>query len=154
MNSRFKILFVCRDNASRSLMAEHIIRSVSPERFESFSAGPAPAAQPHPLTITVLSKHFEVDLSNARCKSWDEFRDTEFDFVVTLSEHELPDAPDWRGHPMLAHWTEPDPAAAQGEPDLQERAFWQTAEEIARRIRIFASLPAEKLESLHASAAA
>ncbi|PTY01877.1 protein-tyrosine-phosphatase [Verrucomicrobia bacterium LW23] len=148
MNSPFKILFLCKGNSARSIIAEHLIRRIAPHDFESHSAGSEPKPRPHPLALKVLSEKYGADVSNARSKSWEEYRNTKFDFIITLCDKELEPCPDWPGKPILASWSMPDPAAVEGTPDRQERAFWQIAEQINRRLKMFTSLPAEKLEAL------
>ena len=126
------------------------MRKVAPDEFESFSAGQLPKDGPHPLAVAVLHKHFEVDASAAKCRSWDEFRDKEWDFIVMLGDEDLENVPTWPGNPVVAHWHIQDPTATQGEADEQERAFWQAAEQINRRINLMVAIPIQKLETLHA----
>src|SRR5690348_14986898 len=81
-------------------------------------------------------------------KSWDAFaREPHFDFIFTVCDnaaHEV--CPVWPGHPMTAHWGQPDPAAADAAH--QERAFRQAYLALENRIRFFASLPIDKLDRL------
>jgi protein-tyrosine-phosphatase len=125
------------------------MRKTDSAHFETYSAGPNPKDTPNPLTLAILRKHFEVDASDSRCKSWDEFRDKELDFVVTLGENELEGTPKWLGDPAIAQWHMPDPSAVEGTEEEKERAFWEAAEVINRRIKLMDSLPMEKLETLH-----
>ncbi|HSI86783.1 MAG: arsenate reductase ArsC [Candidatus Methylacidiphilales bacterium] len=150
MNTPFKILFLCRGNSARSIIAEHLIRQIAPTQFQSFSAGSHPKDTPHPLALKVLAEIYEIDVSKARSKSWNEFRDTRFDFIITLCDKELEQCPEWPGKPILAHWDIPDPVAVEGTPQQQERAFWRVADQINRRLKMFTALPNEKLEVISA----
>jgi protein-tyrosine-phosphatase len=146
--SPFHVLFLCTGNSARSILAEFLLRRLDPVRFDVVSAGSTPKPAPHPLALQILENRFRVDVHTARSKSWDEFRDRDFDFVITLCDDAKETCPVWPGQPVLAHWPSPDPAAVTGSPEDQERAFWLVAAQIQRRLELFASLPFEKLDAL------
>jgi arsenate reductase len=56
--------------------------------------------------------------------------------------------PLWPGKPMTAHWGIPDPAAVEGAPQEQERAFALAFRELSARIGIFTSLRIDALDEL------
>ncbi len=58
-----RVLFLCTANAARSQMAEALLRHVSKNRAEAFSAGNLPAAEIHPAAKTVLEQKFGIDTS-------------------------------------------------------------------------------------------
>lgn len=146
--SKFQILFLCTGNSARSLFAEYLLRRMAPEKFVSVSAGSTPKDAPHPMTLQVLRENYGVDTSGARSKSWDEFRDVAFDFVITLCDDAKETCPVWPGQPIVAHWGSPDPAAVTGDTETVRRAFWNVSQQINRRLELFASLPFEKLDAL------
>jgi hypothetical protein len=49
---------------------------------------------------------------------------------------------------MTAHWGVPDPAAVEGSDADKHKAFSDTGRVLMNRIRLFASLPLEKLDRL------
>jgi arsenate reductase len=49
---------------------------------------------------------------------------------------------------MSAHWGVEDPAAVQGDPAQQRRAFSLALSTLQRRISLFLSLPLSKLDAL------
>lgn len=49
---------------------------------------------------------------------------------------------------MTAHWGVDDPAAVEGPEDKQRNAFRRAYLELDNRIKIFTSLPLEKLDHL------
>ena len=151
--SRFTILFLCTGNSARSIFAEYLLKEIAPIRFETYSAGASPKPAPHPLALEVLREDFKIDASDAYSKSWDEFRDVPFDFVITLCDNARETCPVWPGQPILAHWSSPDPAAVEGSDTEKRRAFWQVAQQIRRRLELLASLPFEKLDVLRLEAA-
>jgi arsenate reductase len=56
--------------------------------------------------------------------------------------------PIWPGQPVSAHWGFADPAAFQGPDEEKRRLFRQIYQQIGSRIRLFLSLPVEKLDRL------
>ncbi len=151
--SRFKILFLCTGNSARSIFAEYLLKQIAPGRFETYSAGANPKPAPHPLAVEILRQDFRIDATDAYSKSWDEFKDAQFDFVITLCDNAKETCPVWPGQPIVAHWSSPDPAAVEGSEAEKRRAFWQVAQQIKRRLELLASLPFEKLDALRLEAA-
>jgi len=145
---RFKLLFLCTGNSARSILAEFLLQKIAPDRFEVVSAGSSPKPSPHPLAIATLRDHYRIDTSGARSKSWSEFDGEEFDFVITLCDNAKESCPVWPGQPVIAHWPSPDPAEAHGTEEERAKTFWLVAQQIQRRLEMFASLPFEKLDAL------
>jgi arsenate reductase len=148
-----KFLFLCTGNSARSIIGEYLLRSLGGSRFEVFSAGSFPTGKVNPIAIQVLKDVYNIDASEARSKSWEEFRDVEFDFVVTVCDNARETCPVWPGQPIVAHWSSPDPAAVEGSEAEKYRAFKEVALEINRRLQLFTSLPFEKLDRLRLGAA-
>lgn len=144
----FKILFLCTGNSARSILAEYIIRRLDPKRFESFSAGAKPTGKVNPLALRLLKENFRVDASDARSKSWEEFRNVSFDFVITLCDQARETCPVWPGQPIIAHWGFEDPATFTGTEEERMRATSFVALQIRRRLDLFCSLPLEKMERI------
>ena len=96
---------------------------------------------------------YNIDASEARSKSWEEFTDTEFDFVVTVCDNARETCPIWPGQPIVAHWSSPDPAAVEDSDAEKYRAFKDVAYQINRRLQLFTSLPIDNLDRLELAAA-
>jgi arsenate reductase (thioredoxin) len=146
MNTPYRLLFLCTGNSARSILAEFITRRNFGKRFDPVSAGASPKGQPHPMALTVLQEDFGIDVSTARSKSWDEFQDIHFDFVITLCDSAKESCPVWPGQPVVAHWGMTDPSDAP--PEEQRRAFSRCAQLLRHRMELLASLPIEKLDRL------
>ena len=147
MESRpYKFLFLCTGNSARSIFGEYILRRLGGSRFQVFSAGSFPTGKVNPFAIQVLKDVYNIDASEARSKSWEEFNDIEFDFVVTVCDNARETCPVWPGQPIVAHWSSPDPAAVEGSDSEKYRAFKEVAFQINRRLQRFTSLPFEKLD--------
>ena len=85
---RYKVLFICRDNAVHSIMAEALLKRWGDGDFYGFSAGIKPSAVIDPYTLELL-KEGRVWRSDLHPKSYLEFfrRDAPLmDFVITLGE--------------------------------------------------------------------
>lgn len=148
-HQRYRVLFLCTGNSARSIMAEAILNHLGGDRFAAFSAGSHPTGTVNPFALELLrSKGLAVE--KARSKSWDEFADgPALDFVFTVCDNAAAEVcPAWPGQPMSAHWGTPDPAAVSGDDETKRRAFRQAYSELEARIRLFLSLPIERLDRL------
>jgi len=142
---KLKTLFLCTGNSARSLFAEYLLRRRDPVNFEAYSAGARPKPVPHPMALRVLEENFRIDASDARSKSWEEFKGVPFDIVITVCDNARETCPVWPGQPAAAHWGSPDPAAFEGSEEETYRLFWDVAVQIARRIDLLVNLPLERL---------
>lgn len=62
MHNSYNVLFLCKDNAGRSLMAEAMLNHLSHGKFHAYSAGSNPTAKAHPAAIAILQKEgFKTD---------------------------------------------------------------------------------------------
>jgi len=142
----YNLLFLCTGNSARSILAEYITKEFYAKTFNAVSAGAHPKGHPHPMALTVLTEDFQLDCSAARSKSWDEFKDTRFDFVITLCDNAKETCPVWPGQPVLAHWGMKDPSDV---PEADQRqAFFQTGQLLRHRMELLCSLPIQKLDRL------
>ena len=146
MSKPYKLLFLCTGNSARSIFGEYLLRRLGGSRFQVYSAGAFPTGRVNPFAIRVLQDSFNIDASEARSKSSEEFTDVQFDFVITVCDNARETCPIWPGQPIVAHWSSPDPAAVEGSDEEKYRAFKKVAFQIYRRLQRFISLPFEKLD--------
>jgi len=125
-----RILFLCTGNSARSQMAEALIDVRTRHGVVALSAGSAPKPL-HPGAVQVMAER-GIDISNRRSKHLDQFRNADFDRVVTLCDRVREVCPEFPGHPVTAHWSMPDPSA---EPD-GIAAFERAADEIDERVAL------------------
>jgi arsenate reductase len=142
------VLFLCTGNSARSIFAEYLMNKIGASRFQAYSAGSEPTGEVNPFTLRVLKEFYNIDPSRARSKSWDEFKDQKFDFVITVCDKARQTCPVFRGQPTLAHWDIPDPALATGTEESKLRQFRDAAQQIQRRIELLCSFPIEKIGHL------
>ena len=103
-----KVLFLCTGNSCRSQMAEAIVNARLGDRWRAVSAGTMPSGYVHPQAIAALA---EIGIDHAgRSKTADEFRDVDFDLVVTVCDSAAEECPVWLGRGARRHHSFPDPA--------------------------------------------
>lgn len=147
----YHVLFLCRANSARSILAEAILNDIGGGRFRAYSAGSEPRGEVHPLARSLL-EHLGLPTDALRSKSWDEFAAPDaphLDFVFTLCGDSMNEAcPVWPGHPVTAHWGIDDPAAVEGTELERHEAFRSAFRALEHRIRLFTCLPIPSLERL------
>ena len=146
-SKRYKILFLCTGNSARSILAEFFLKRLDPKRFEVFSAGANPKGRVNPYVLELLKDGYHIDAGAARSKSWEEFKDENFDFVITVCDKARESCPIWPGQPIIAHWGSQDPDDVVGAEE-QRKAIKNVAVEIYRRLGLFTALPMEGLDRL------
>ncbi len=123
-----KILFICTHNASRSQMAEGLLRTLYGERYETFSAGTQPT-QVNPFAIKVMEE-IGIDISTHRAKSVEEFRGMQFDLVVTVCDQAKETCPFFPGAKKYLHQSFEDPSRATGTDEMKLVLFRNVREKI------------------------
>ena len=144
----YRVLFLCTGNSARSILGESLLGRMGGKHFEVYSAGSFPTGKVNPLAIQVLRDIYHINADRARSKSWEEFSDMEFDFVITVCDNARETCPIWPGQPIVAHWGSPDPALAEGTEEQKYQVFKRVALQIRRRIELFCALPMDKLDRL------
>ena len=113
-----KVLFLCTGNSCRSQMAEAIVNARLGDRWEAVSAGTKPAGYVHPKAVQALS---EIGIQHeGRSKSADEFREENFDVVVTVCDSAAEECPVWLGKGKRTHHSFPDPALTDAMDDFRK----------------------------------
>ncbi len=127
-----KVLFLCTGNSCRSQMAEAIVNARMGDAWQAFSAGTKPTGYVHPKAIAALS---EVGIRhNGRSKLADEYRDVDFDLVVTVCDSAAEECPVWIGRGKRKHRSFPDPAKAEGTEEEVMTIFRTVRDQIAVEI--------------------
>jgi len=147
----YNVLFLCTGNSARSILAESALTKLGAGRFRAFSAGSFPKGAINPDALALLER-IEYPTDGLRSKSWDEFSVPDapvMDFVFTVCDDAAGEVcPIWPGHPVTAHWGIEDPSQVQGTPIERERAFVTALRYLENRIKLFAALPFERLDTL------
>ena len=147
---KYNVLVLCTGNSARSILGEVLFNTLGKGKFKAWSAGSKPTGKVNPGALQWLQGQ-GYSIEGLRSKSWDEFAAPgapEFDFIFTVCDNAAGEAcPVWPGRPATAHWGIPDPAHVEGD-EARRAAFRKAAEQLARRIQLFMSLPIEKLDKL------
>ena len=131
-DDRVSILFLCTGNSARSILAEGIGRHRYGHRLHAHSAGSRPRGAVHELALATLRRH-GVPTVGLRSKSWDEMKDRRFGLVVTLCDEAAQEAcPTFPGAPGRAHWSLPDPPAADEPGAVFEAVYEMLVEAIGQ----------------------
>ena len=138
------VLFLCLGNSCRSQMAEGLLRSTAPDKFDVHSAG-ATAAGLNPNAVKVMAE-LGIDISHHKSKSVDEFAEQAFDYVVTVcdsSQHSP--CPVFLGQAgKRLHWPFADPVCAAGDDEEVLEIFRRVRDQIRARLESFV---AEEVEA-------
>jgi len=129
-----QVLFLCTGNSCRSQTAEGLVNHYLGDEWKAYSAGTDPAGHMHPLAVQAMSE-LGIDISRQRSKSADEFRDKEFDTVVTVCDDDAENyCLVWLGHGHRIHIGFQDPARATGSDEERLAVFRRVRDEIHREI--------------------
>ena len=133
MSRKRRVLFLCTGNSARSQMAEGLVNHFRGDRWEAHSAGTKPAGYVHPLAVRAMAE-LGVEIGTQRSKSVDEFRDAQFDLVITVCDDADRNCPVWLGRGRRVHIGFPDPAAATGSEAQRLAVFREVRDGLRRRI--------------------
>ena len=150
-DQKFNVLFICTGNSARSIFAEAILRDLSPDRFNVYSAGTKPKSDLNPFALEVL-EHNGHDVSALRAKNIGEFQTEDapaLDFVFTVCDQAAnEECPAWQGQTISAHWGLPDPVKVKGTDAEKSLAFRQTYGALRNRMTGFTALPIASLDRI------
>lgn len=135
MKVRQRVLFLCTGNSARSQMAEGLLRKMAGTTFEIASAGVSPT-HVRLEAITAMNE-IDIDISDHRSKSVDEYSGQEFDYVITVCDNAKEQCPVFPGKTTLIHWSFDDPATAQGDETERLVVFRRVRDEIRHQLQSF-----------------
>lgn len=122
------VLFLCRTNATCSIMAEAILRHLARERVRAASAGSEVPHWPvNPFVLECLRAH-GIATQGLHSKVWGEFFGLErppVRFLIALAELYAAKA-NWPPDTIIARWPMPDPGEARG-TDIDIRLAFEVA---------------------------
>jgi arsenate reductase len=83
-----RILFLCKDNGSRSQMAEALARSMFGSEIDVLSAGVQPGGRLHPLALASM-REVDLDISHHQVKTLQHVDATTLNLVVVVCERDV-----------------------------------------------------------------
>ena len=128
-----RVLILCTGNSARPQIAEGLLRTLSGERFEIFSAGIKPSSI-NPLAIAAMNER-GIDIRSQRSKHLNEYLDQPFDYVITVCDNAAETCPIFPGAARRIHWSFPDPAAVQGSESERLAAFRHLRDALEAQLR-------------------
>lgn len=140
MTPKTRVLFVCTANATRSQMAEGLLKMKYGDRFEVFSAGTR-QAKVSTRAIDVMQE-IGIDISQHRSKTLAEFSGASFDLAVTLCDNAHAICPVISGAKKTIHHGFTDPHLTPGTDEVILDVYRRVRNEIAAWIDVeFGNFP-------------
>jgi protein-tyrosine-phosphatase len=129
------VLFVCSQNAVRSVLAEALARHYFGRAVYVDSAGVRPAGT-NAFVSAVLEENGLDDRRRHRPKALDDLEDNNFDLIVTLSPQAHHAALEWaRGMAVeVEYWPTPDPELQEGSREQKLDAYRQVRDTLKKQI--------------------
>lgn len=129
------ILVLCTGNSCRSQIAEGYLRHFAGEKANVFSAG----IETHGVNPKAIATMEEdgIDISNHTSNHIDEYRNIDFDFVITVCDNAKERCPFFPSEAQKFHHNFPDPAKAAGTPEEVTDQFRQVREQIKAYCKTF-----------------
>ncbi len=118
---KIKVLFLCTGNSCRSQMAEGWARHLKSDVIDAYSAGVLPVGLSKRATEVMAEAG--VDISTQRSKHVDEFKDIDFDYVVTVCDYARESCPVFPRKTKYVHKTFEDPTFMIGTEQQIKAAF-------------------------------
>ena len=138
MTHKKRVLFICTHNSARSQMAEGYLRHIAGDRFDVYSAG-TEATVVRPQAIEVMAE-IGIDISGQTSKTLQQYLPERWDYVITVCDDANESCPVFPGTSDRSHWSFPDPSKATGTDAERLQVYRDVRDQIARRIRTFASV--------------
>lgn len=135
MTDKKRVLILCTGNSARSQMAEGLLRHYGGDRFEVESAGTfATYVRPHAIEAM---RELDIDISDHRSQSQDEFLNQKFDYVITVCDNANQRCPIFPGNVRRIHWSIDDPAFVGSTEEETLAAFRRARDELKEKLDDF-----------------
>lgn len=130
-----KILVLCTGNSCRSQLAEGYLRHFAGDKAVVYSAG-VETHGVNPKAVAVMEED-GIDISGHTSNNVNEYRDINFDYVITVCDNAKERCPVFPSSAKQFHENFPDPAKATGTPEQIMDAFRSVREQIKTYSRQF-----------------
>ncbi len=115
------ILVLCTGNSCRSQIAEAYLRHFATGRARIYSAG-IETHGVNPRAIACM-KADGIDISGHTSNNIDEYREIDFDLIITVCDNAREHCPHFPSKAARFHYNFPDPAKALGTEEEIEQQF-------------------------------
>ena len=123
-----KVLVLCTGNSCRSQIAEGYLRYFAEQKAEIFSAG-VETHGVNPKAIETM-KEDGIDISHHTSNNIDEYRNIDFDFVITVCDNAKERCPFFPTKAQKFHYNFADPAKATGNDEEISEEFRKVRQQI------------------------
>lgn len=123
-----KILVLCTGNSCRSQITEGYLRYFANDNTEIYSAG-IETHGVNPKAIETM-KEDGIDISNHTSNNIEEYRNIDFNFVITVCDNAKERCPYFPTTAKKFHQNFPDPAKATGTEEEIKAQFCQVRQQI------------------------
>jgi arsenate reductase len=130
-----RILVLCTGNSCRSQMAEGYLQHFAGHQAKVYSAG-VETHGVNPKAIQVMQED-GIDISSHTSNNVNEYRDIDFDFVITVCDHAKERCPYFPSRAKKFHHNFPDPAKATGSEEQILDSFRNVRDKIKDYCRNF-----------------
>ena len=123
-----KILVLCTGNSCRSQIAEGYLNYFAKGKAEIYSAG----IETHGVNARAIEtmKEEGIDISHQTSNNINEYRNIDFDFVITVCDNAKERCPFFPTTAKKFHQNFPDPAKATGTEEEIKEQFRQVRQQI------------------------
>jgi len=133
-----KVLVLCTGNSCRSQIAHGYLNHFTNGKTEVFSAG-VETHGVNPRAIATM-KEDGIDISNHTSNNIEEYRDIDFDFVITVCDNAKERCPFFPSNAKKFHYNFPDPAKALGTEEEIMQQFRNVREMIKDYCKNFVAI--------------
>jgi arsenate reductase len=116
-----KILVLCTGNSCRSQIAHGYLQQFGGDKVEVYSAG-VETHGVNPKAVATM-KQDGIDISNHTSNNVLEYKDVDFDFVITVCDNAKERCPYFPSKAIKFHYNFPDPAKAVGTDEEVKMEF-------------------------------
>lgn len=131
------VLVLCTGNSCRSQMMQGYLNHFGNEKIKAYSAG-IETHGVNPRAIKVLAED-GVDISHHTSNHVDEYRDVNFDYLITVCDHAKENCPWFPTDAEKLHHSFNDPAKASGTEDEILTEFRKVRDEVKEYAKQFAN---------------
>ncbi|WP_142688365.1 arsenate reductase ArsC [Chitinophaga polysaccharea] len=123
-----KVLVLCTGNSCRSQIAEGYLKHFAGGKAEIYSAG----VETHGVNPRAIATMAEdgIDISTHTSNNINEYRDIDFDYVITVCDNAKERCPFFPSSATKLHENFPDPAKATGSEEQVMAAFREVRQTI------------------------
>jgi arsenate reductase len=125
-----RILVLCTGNSCRSQIAEGYLKHFAKDKAEVYSAG-IETHGVNPKAIAIMNED-GIDISYNTSNNVNEYRNIDFDFVITVCDNAKERCPIFPSTAKQVHHNFPDPAKAIGTEEEIMQQFRNVREEIKK----------------------